>query len=272
MIAERPITPLHIEGDVQLIVASGDSLFCPGGATVMRVRFFSILMGGIALSGCAAIQDYHYNWVQRYRADTAWSQCFGTWNRTCSADYREGWKRGYADLSSGACEEPPPVPPQKYWSTAYQSADGRACIEQWYSGWQDGAAAAVSSGGPQFHALPVSPTVAQHEATPSYNVAGEEAPVAPPLRPSTAQLMPQAPVQIAARPEFQQASDQVEVGADASGSGPINVSDNYAVPLNGNEGTTTDGSVSTNNSDEPAAVTVEPYGTAVETTEPETEY
>jgi hypothetical protein len=122
----------------------------------MRVRFLTFLLG-CGLCGCAATQDYHYNLTQRCRADMAWCSNFGIWSG-CSRDYHDGWKRGYYDMSTGQCEAPPAVPPHHYWSPKYQSLEGRAAIDDWYSGWQDGATAAVQDGRPFFHALPTSPT------------------------------------------------------------------------------------------------------------------
>lgn len=126
----------------------------------MRVSLLTILLG-LSLCGCASMQDYQYCLAQKHRADAAWKVNYGRTGHGCSRDYKDGWKQGYFDLSTGQCEEPPPVPPHKYWDAKYQSLDGRAAIEDWYSGWQDGAAAAVQDGTPYFHEIPASPTGAQ---------------------------------------------------------------------------------------------------------------
>jgi hypothetical protein len=115
------------------------------------------LLLGLSLCGCATLQDYHYNVVQRCRADSAFKESYGWWSG-CSHDYQDGWKQGYYDLSTGQCEELPATPPHKYWNAHYQSLDGRAAIEDWYSGWQDGATAAVQDGRPYFHPVVASPT------------------------------------------------------------------------------------------------------------------
>jgi hypothetical protein len=122
----------------------------------MRVSFIPLLLG-LSLCGCATIQDYHYNIVQRCRADSAYRENYGLWSH-CSHDYQDGWKQGYYDLSTGQCEELPATPPHKYWNASYQSLEGRAAIEDWYSGWQDGATAAVQDGRPYFHPIVASPT------------------------------------------------------------------------------------------------------------------
>jgi hypothetical protein len=122
----------------------------------MRVRFITLLLG-LSLCGCATYQDYHYRLVQRYRADAAFKENFGWWSG-CSHDYTHGWKQGYFDVANGQCEELPATPPHEYWDPKYQSPEGRAAIEDWYSGWQDGATAAVQDGRPYFHQVVASPT------------------------------------------------------------------------------------------------------------------
>lgn len=130
----------------------------------MRVRFYSLLLG-ITLCGCATVQDYHYNLVQRHRADSAFKETYGTWS-DCSRDYQDGWKQGYYDLATGQCEELPATPPHKYWCADYQSVEGRAAIEDWYSGWQDGATASIQDGRPYFHPIVASPTAPVNQYNP----------------------------------------------------------------------------------------------------------
>lgn len=123
----------------------------------MRVRFLTFLLG-LSLCGCASLQDYHYCLVQKHRADAAWKENYGIVGHACSRDYSDGWKQGYYDISTGQCEDPPPVPPHKYWEPKYQSLEGKEAIADWYSGWQDGATAAVEDGNSYFHEVAASPT------------------------------------------------------------------------------------------------------------------
>lgn len=134
------------------------------GVMTMRVRFLPLLLG-LSLCGCATMQDYHYNLVQRYRASTAYHESYGLWSE-CSRDYKDGWKQGYFDLSTGQCEEPPATPPHHYWNASFQSLEGQAAIADWYSGWQDGATAAVQDGRPYFHPVVASPTAPASNAGP----------------------------------------------------------------------------------------------------------
>jgi hypothetical protein len=127
------------------------------GVTTMRVRFYVSLFLGLSLCGCATIQDYQYNFVQRFRASMAYKENYGLWS-ACSKHYKDGWKQGYFDLSTGQCNEPPATPPHEYWDAKYQSLEGREAIDEWYSGWQDGATAAEQDGRPYFHPIVASPT------------------------------------------------------------------------------------------------------------------
>jgi hypothetical protein len=117
-----------------------------------------MLLSAVMACGCAGLQDYQYNRIQKHRADVAWRECYGSFNSSVSKDYRDGWKQGYTDLSRGMCDELPAVPPSKYWAASYQSEEGRCCIDQWYAGWRDGADAAKACGTPEWHRIAPSPT------------------------------------------------------------------------------------------------------------------
>lgn len=122
----------------------------------MRARFLILLLGA-SLCGCAAVQDYNYCLAQKRNADLAWKENYGRIGHHCSKDYECGWKKGYFALSTGECDAPPPTPPHHYWSARFQCVDGANAIADWYSGWQDGATAAVQDGTPHWHQLPSSP-------------------------------------------------------------------------------------------------------------------
>jgi hypothetical protein len=128
----------------------------------------------IVFSGCAAIQDYHYCFVNHRRAASAWKATYPRPDRrSFSSDYEHGWKSGYFDVSTGGCGEPPVIPPNKYWSTRYQSDSGQAAVEDWYTGFQDGAIAAEGDGSGAFHWIPTGPTVPLHPVDwPAYEVDG----------------------------------------------------------------------------------------------------
>ena len=119
-----------------------------------------VCVSGIIFTGCAAIEDYHYCFVNQRRAAGAWyASHSGPERREASRHYQDGWKKGYFDVSTGGCGEPPVIPPNRYWSTRYQNESGQAAIEDWYAGFQDGAIAAESTGSGAFHSIPTGPTV-----------------------------------------------------------------------------------------------------------------
>ena len=151
----------------------------------MRVRLITILLG-LSVGGCATVQDYRYNLAQRYRAECAYKDSNGVVSG-CSRHYQDGWKQGYFDLSTGQCEEAPATPPHKYWNASYQSLEGKAVIEDWYSGWQDGATAAIQDGRPYFHPIVASPTAQVSNYGPHSFHSGADAggmEVMPPAMPS----------------------------------------------------------------------------------------
>jgi hypothetical protein len=206
----------------------------------MRVRFFSML-ACLSLCGCASMQDYHYNWVQSYRADSAWRQSYGLLNTQFTRDYREGWKVGYADLSKGGCDEPPPVPPRKYWAAAYQSAEGKCCIDEWYNGWRDGAEAAKACGNADWHRITTAPTVADTGAPAQNTGPGTfvnphaSQPLQPMPRATNPALQPQPVAVMGAELESTEPvlREGFSIEDQATEQGSQTVGDNYSVPVRG---------------------------------------
>ena len=233
------------------------------------------------------MQDFNYNWAQTYRADTAWRQSYGLWNRSFSKDYKEGWKKGFADISKAGCDEPPPVPPLKYWGACYQSPEGKCCIDEWYNGWRDGAAAAAACGTREWHPIVTAPTVpkdAPHVNTGPGNHPNSQAnqPLLPVPRNVSAPGNQVTPVYLQQQPQanvgpnagfsvnedseeramLTTGTQETENTQEPSGS----VGDNYAVPLPGGQPAPVVTSPEDDNqaaSTEPAAE--RPFGSAVET-------
>lgn len=118
----------------------------------MRVQTFVGFLC-LSLGGCAAVQDCHYSMVNNFRASHAW---YGSPESSgdCSHHYARGWKRGYYDVSTGSCGQPPAVPPAKYWSARYQDPDGQQAVDDWYRGYQCGVIAAEQCGHPHWNAVP----------------------------------------------------------------------------------------------------------------------
>jgi hypothetical protein len=218
----------------------------------MRARYL-LLLSAVMACGCAGLQDYNYNRTQRQRADIAWRECYGGMHSGMSKDFRDGWKQGYVDLSRGMCDELPAVPPHKYWSAAYQSEEGRCCIEQWYAGWRSGADAAKASGNPEWHRITPSPAA----PSPAENAVLTQTAQSSPMGNAAAQLAqrPQLNAVPQASPSFKQAPplpEEVEVAPPSeptedpelqsplsirpvNGETGFTVDDNYAVPADSEE-------------------------------------
>jgi len=125
------------------------------------MRWVTFLCAGIAcFGGCASIDDYHYSWANHRRAELAWERSSTQHIRgNVSIHYGAGWKQGYFDVCMGKSGEPPVVPPNKYWSPRFQGENGQVAIEDWYTGYQDGATGAQSSGVGEWHPIYTGPTV-----------------------------------------------------------------------------------------------------------------
>jgi hypothetical protein len=120
-----------------------------------KLLVLPIAILSFAVSGCAGLEDWHYRGVNRYRAYSAWSNAKSTIpSGRVDRDFARGWKDGYFDVSTGASETQPAVPPAQYWGTKFQSQEGRCRIENYYAGWQCGANAAISSCRPYLNAVP----------------------------------------------------------------------------------------------------------------------
>ena len=76
---------------------------------------------------------------------------------TCrqSRHFERGWRQAYYNVSKGADPCPPSVPPEVYWSTKYQNAEGSVKIAAWYDGYRQGAAAAQEACRSVFSNIPV---------------------------------------------------------------------------------------------------------------------
>lgn len=60
--------------------------------------------------------------------------------------FREGFIAGYHDVANGGKGCPPSVPPRKFWSWKYQTAEGQCKVNEWFAGYPYGAKAAEEDG------------------------------------------------------------------------------------------------------------------------------
>ena len=109
-------------------------------------------LAGFSLAGCASLNDLCYETKQKKRACDAW-QCYAAENCSTkfSKDYKLGYKAGYYDVLTGGSGCPPVIAPKCYWDpgNVLKYCDERR--NEWYRGWQDGAAHA--KGQPDTHYL-----------------------------------------------------------------------------------------------------------------------
>jgi hypothetical protein len=106
----------------------------------------------LSLSGCTALSDCKYEVGQKIRTSQAWHEFDGCNQQCFTCDYRDGWKKGYYDVLTGGDGRPPVVPPKKYWKPPVFTQHNPSRQDDWYTGYQDGAACAKSQ--PDFHYVP----------------------------------------------------------------------------------------------------------------------
>lgn len=94
----------------------------------------------------------------RELACQAWACVVQADPSVCSAvDYMEGFVDGYADyLNLGGTGAAPPIPPRRYWNVDYRSPGGADAVQQWYAGFEHGAAEAKQSGYRELAVVPSS--------------------------------------------------------------------------------------------------------------------
>lgn len=122
------------------------------------LTLFGIVLA--ANSGCAAVQgvrnviayndctdDFVASWRGGAWAVKAWhrdSHQFA--DRPHFRAFGDGYRQGYKDVVLGSNGCPPPLPPRKYWSWKYQTAEGQGKVAAWFDGYPHGARAAEQDG------------------------------------------------------------------------------------------------------------------------------
>jgi hypothetical protein len=72
-------------------------------------------------------------------------------------DQERGFEEGFVDyLIAGGTGHPPPLPPRRYWKAKFQTPDGQLAVQQWFRGYEHGAAVAEASGLRSLVTLPAS--------------------------------------------------------------------------------------------------------------------
>ena len=116
----------------------------------MVSRFAPVLiLTTVSITGCTSLCDAKYEMTQKIRTCKAWyeydTECLVT------GDYKHGWKAGYYDVITGGTGCPPVVAPSKYWTPPVFSQYDPSRRDDWYRGFQDGAACAKCE--PELHYL-----------------------------------------------------------------------------------------------------------------------
>ncbi len=118
-------------------------------------------------TGCKAIMDRTLlsddsvmEWRDYVWAKRAYAQQRDRYiNHPHEKSFKEGFCDGYRSIASGGDGCTPALPPKKYWSWKYQSAEGIAKVNAWYEGFPLGAKAAEQEGVGFYSQVQISRTV-----------------------------------------------------------------------------------------------------------------
>ena len=135
----------------------------------VRAPLWKVVALLLLVPGCTCISDCKYELDQKIRTANAWS-AFDA-GGCVSCDYKSGWKAGYYDVITGGTGCPPVIAPKKYWKPPVFFEHDPGKRNDWYCGFQDGAACAKCE--PDHHYLstflpcqnPV--TVSHHQHVPA---------------------------------------------------------------------------------------------------------
>jgi hypothetical protein len=119
--------------------------------TVVSQGRLSALALFLTLSGCTALSDCKYEVGQKIRTKQAWHEFDGCHDQCFTCDYSSGWKAGYYDVATGGEGCPPVIAPKKYWKPPVFAEHDPSRRDDWYCGFQDGAAYAKCQ--PDYHYL-----------------------------------------------------------------------------------------------------------------------
>jgi hypothetical protein len=119
--------------------------------TVVSRGRWSAMALFMSLSGCTALCDCKYELGQKIRTSQAWHDFDGCNEECFTGDYKSGWKAGYYDVVTGGTGMPPVIAPRKYWKPPVFCEHDPSRRDEWYCGFQDGAACAKCQ--PDYHYL-----------------------------------------------------------------------------------------------------------------------
>ncbi len=99
------------------------------------------------LRNCDCLDTFMIDYRNRALAERAWhcqKHQFG--NQLYRQEFKDGFVDGYVDVASGGKGCTPSIAPSKYWGWRYQSPQGQAATDAWFSGYPMGARAAEQDG------------------------------------------------------------------------------------------------------------------------------
>lgn len=73
-----------------------------------------------------------------------------------SCHYRTGYYQAFEDIAEGRSGVTPAIPPPRYWSDCYRTAEGHARAAEWFAGYRAGSADARLAGLQEFNFVPTS--------------------------------------------------------------------------------------------------------------------
>ncbi|HEX3869077.1 MAG TPA: hypothetical protein VHV77_01445 [Pirellulales bacterium] len=130
------------------------------------IRWTAIAVLLTASSGCESllptIQDVGINQRNRYWAKLAWKQVEPAYRKDGAGkpllnDFAVGYRDGYASVAGGSPGMTMPLlPPARYWGAKHQNPTGRDEIASWFSGFEQGMAAAKADGVGYWMEIPTS--------------------------------------------------------------------------------------------------------------------
>ena len=124
------------------------------------LRLFAVLLVGSQLLGCTVltgVRNYMaYNtecdnlvigWRDHVYSRRAFNSRISQFPASQYPDsFREGFIAGYHDVAKGGKGCPPAIPPRRFWSWKYQTAEGQAKVNEWFTAYPYGARAAEEDG------------------------------------------------------------------------------------------------------------------------------
>ena len=149
------------------------------GCQLWRVGSLATIVGGrppkcgdgsCTAAGCVAGPQYSRCFDEHVaargaikRADRSLKACYA---RRPPVDFQDGYRQAFIDIALGGRGQVPAVPPERYWSTCYRTAEGHQLAQHWFAGYAAGGARALSLPRYQFNevAASVAPGFDDHAA------------------------------------------------------------------------------------------------------------